>query len=251
MRGLLILLAALLAASSYAGDAPADVAKAIAAKAVAEKLTQRYPATRIDQVVPSPLPGIYEVVMGRNVAFSDAEGRYFIFGHLYDMQSQRDLTAERKESLAKVDWSALPMENSIRFVNGKGERVLAVFSDPDCPYCKKLEAELARLDNATLYLFPFPIQSLHPNAVAKSTAIWCSKDRAQAWRDALAGEKVAGSVATSVATKGDCENPITANVALAERLGINGTPTLIAKDGRLLPGAVSAERISAWLDAGR
>ena len=243
MRGLPILLAALLAASSYAGDAPADVAKAFSAKAIAEKLKQRYPATRIDQVLPSPLPGIYELVMGRNVAFSDAEGRYFIFGHLYDMQSQRDLTAEQKEALAKVDWPALPLENSIRFVNGRGERVLAVFSDPDCPFCKKVEAELARLDNATLYLFPFPIQSLHPNAVAKSTAIWCAKDRAQAWRDALAGGKLVG--------KGDCENPITANVALAERLGINGTPTLIARDGRMLPGAASAERISAWLDAGR
>lgn len=238
MRGLSILLAVLLAASSHAGDAPTDVAKAIA-----EKLKQRYPSTRIDQVLPSPLPGIYEVVMGRNVAFSDAEGRYFIFGHLYDMQSQRDLTAERMEALAKVDWSILPLGNSIKFVNGKGEHVLAVFSDPDCPYCKKLEVELAKLDNATIYLFPFPIQSLHPNAVARATAIWCAKDRAQAWRDALAGGKVA--------RKGDCENPIAANVALAERLGINGTPTLIARDGRMLPGAASAERISAWLDAGR
>ncbi len=238
MRGLSILLAALVAASSHAGDTSADVAKA-----VAETLKQRYPATRIDQVLPSPLPGIYELVMGRNVAFSDAEGRYFLFGHLYDMQSQRDLTAERKESLARVDWSALPLENSIRFVSGKGERVLAVFSDPDCPFCKKVEAELARLENATVYLFPFPIQSLHPNAVASSTAIWCSKDRARAWREALAGGKVAG--------KGDCENPVAANVALADRLGINGTPTLIARDGRMLPGAASAERISAWLDAGR
>lgn len=241
-RGLSILLAALLAASCHAGDAPVDPAKTIA-----ERLTQRYPATHIDQVLPSPLPGVYEVVMGRNVAFSDAEGRYFIFGHLYDMQSQRDLTAERKESLARVDWSALPLENSIQFISGKGERVLAVFSDPDCPYCRKVEAELAKLDNVTIYLFPFPIQSLHPNAVAKSTAIWCAKDRAQAWRDALAGVKVAGGVAT----KGDCKNPIAANVALAERLGINGTPTLIARDGRLLPGAASADRISAWLDAGR
>lgn len=238
MRGLSILLAALLAASSYAGDAPADVATAIAAN-----LKQRYPATHIDQVVPSPLTGLYEVVMGRTVAFSDAEGRYFIFGHLYDMQSQRDLTAERKESLAKIDWSALPLENSIQFISGKGERVLAVFSDPDCPYCKKVEAELTKLDNVTIYLFPFPIQSLHPNAVAKSTVIWCAKDRAQTWRDVLAGGKLVG--------KGDCENPIAANVALAERLAINGTPTLIARDGRLLPGAASADRISAWLDAGR
>ena len=247
MRGLSIFLASLLAASSYAVDAPADVAKAKANKAIVEKLKQRYPATHVDQVLPSPLPGIYEVVMGRNVAFSDAEGRYFIFGHLYDMQTQRDLTAERKESLAKVDWSALPLENSIRFINGKGERVLAVFSDPDCTFCKKLEVELSKLDNATIYLFPFPIQSLHPNAVAKSAAIWCAKDRAQAWRDALAGVKVVGGVSP----KGDCENPIAANVALAERLGINGTPTLIASDGRLLPGAAPADRISAWLDAGR
>ena len=241
-RGSSFLLAALLAVSSHAGDAPADPAKTIA-----ERLKQRYPATRIDQVLPSPLPGLYEVVMGRNVAFSDAEGRYFIFGHLYDMHSQRDLTAERKEALAKIDWSVLPLENSIKFVSGKGERVLAVFSDPDCPYCKKVESELAKLDNATLYLFPFPIQSLHPNAVAKATAIWCAKEPAQAWRDTLAGKKLVGRVAT----KGDCENPIAANVALAERLGINGTPTLVARDGRLLPGAASAERISAWLDAGR
>lgn len=237
-RGLSILVTALFVASCHAGDAPVNPAKNIE-----EGLKQRYPATHIDQVLPSPLPGIYEVVMGRTVAFSDADGRYFIFGHLYDMQSQRDLTAERKEALAKIDWSVLPLENSIKFVSGKGERVLAVFSDPDCPYCKKVEAELAKLDNVTIYLFPFPIQSLHPNAVAKSTVIWCAKDRAQAWRDALTGGKLVG--------KGDCENPIAANVALAERLGINGTPTLIARDGRLLPGAASADRISAWLDAGR
>jgi len=247
MRGLSLLLAAPLAASSYAGDAPTDVANGIVGKAFVEKLKQRFPATHIDQVLPSPLPGIYEVVMGRNVAFSDAEGRYFIFGHLYDMQNQHDLTAERKASLAKVDWSVLPLENSIQFISGKGERVLAVFSDPDCPYCKQVEAELAKLENTTIYLFPFPIQSLHPNAVAKSAAIWCAKDRAQAWRDAMAGVKAAGRVTK----QRDCANPIAANVALAERLGINGTPTLIGRDGRLLPGAASVDRISAWLDAGR
>lgn len=227
---------------------PPDLAidQAAIARTVADKLKQRYPATRIDQVLPSPLPGLYEVVMGRNVAFTDADGQFFIFGHLYDMQSQRDLTAERKESLAKVDWSALTMANSIKFVQGKGERVLAVFSDPDCPYCKKVEVELAKLDNATIYLFPYPIQSLHPNAAAKSAAIWCAPDRAQAWREVLTGGKTPGA-----ATKDECVVPIAANVALAERLGINGTPTLIARDGRLLPGAASAERISAWLDAWR
>ncbi|MDP2430839.1 MAG: DsbC family protein [Pseudomonadota bacterium] len=209
------------------------------------RLQGLYPATRFASVSATPVQGIYEVLMARNVAFTDASGRYFVFGHLFDMQTQRDLTAERKESLNKVNFSSLPLENSIKYTQGKGERLLAVFSDPDCPYCMKVEVELAKLDNVTIHVFPYPIQSLHPGAAAKSAAIWCAPDRAQAWRSVLSGGKTPNK-----ATKDECVTPIAANVALAERLGINGTPTLVALDGRILPGAATADKISAWLDAG-
>ena len=118
-----------------------------------KRLKDLYPATRIERVQTSEIPVLYEVTMGKNSAYTDATGRYFIFGHLYDMKTQRDLTAERMGKLQRIDFSRLPLGDAIKTVRGKGERVLAVFSDPDCPYCKRLEAELDKLDNVTLYIF--------------------------------------------------------------------------------------------------
>ncbi len=244
MKYLAKLLVAGMALSSVqvsAGDVTAD-----ATTDLLQRLRGLYPATRFTSVTTTPVSGLFEVVMGRNMAFTDATGRHFVFGHLFDMQTQSDLTAERKAALSRIDFSTLPLQNSIKYVQGKGQRTLAVFSDPDCPYCKRVEAELAKLDNATIHVFPYPIQSLHPDAAARSAAIWCAPDRAQAWRQVMTGGAV-----PKMATRDECIVPIAANVALAERLGIHGTPTLLALDGRLLPGAATAEKISAWLNAGQ
>ena len=208
-----------------------------------EKLEKRlqdlYPATKIDHVKPSEIPAIYEVTMGKNSAYTDVTGRYFVFGHLYDMKTQRDLTAERMDKQQRVDFAQLPLGDAIKIVRGKGERVLVVFSDPDCPYCKRLEPELDKLDNITLYTFPYPLESLHPESPDKAVAVWCAADRARAWADLMKTGKVP--------TKRNCENPIQRNIQLAQRLGILGTPTLLSADGRMLPGAASSERIEQWL----
>jgi hypothetical protein len=97
---------------------------------------ERYPATRIERVQASEIPGLYEVMMGRNPAYTDATGRYFVFGHLFDLQTQRDLTAERLEAQQRVAFAELPFADAIKTIRGSGERLLAVFSDPDCPYCR-------------------------------------------------------------------------------------------------------------------
>ena len=78
------------------------------------------------------------------------------------MQTQQDLTQQRIDELNKVNFSELPLKDAIKEVRGKGQRKLVVFSDPDCPYCKKLERDLPRLDNVTIYTFPFPLEGLHP-----------------------------------------------------------------------------------------
>ena len=108
------------------------------AEALASKLKDLYPATKIERVQRSELPGLFEVVMGRNAAYTDSTGRYFIFGHLFDMKEQRDLTAERVEKAARIAFDTLPLADAIKTVRGKGERVIAVFSDPDCPFCRRL-----------------------------------------------------------------------------------------------------------------
>ena len=217
----------------------AGLAADIAAGALEKRLKELYPGTQVTQVGESVLPGLFEIVMGRNIAYTDASGRYFLFGHLFDMTAQRDLTAERKDALQRIDFGALPLADAIKTVRGNGSRVLAVFSDPDCPYCRSLEPELAKVNDITIYTFLMPLTQLHPNARAKAIAVWCAADRVQAWAHLmLRGETIAPRT---------CAHPVDRNVALGERLQINGTPTSIASDGRVMPGAASAAQIETWL----
>lgn len=199
----------------------------------------RFPNTQITSIKEAVVSGLYEIVAGKNVFYADPTGRYLVFGNIFDSQTQRDLTEERKQRLSAVDFNKLPLENAIKTVKGNGSRVVAVFSDPDCPYCKKLENELAQLENVTIYTFMFPIASLHPQAPQVSAAIWCSSDRSAAWADYTRNGKAPNAAA--------CDNPVQKNIQLAQSLGINGTPYLIAVDGRILPGAAPAQRIESWL----
>lgn len=208
--------------------------------AVLKTLKEKYPATHVSAVNPSPIAGIYEVVMGKNIAYTDDAARFVVFGHVFDMQTQKDLTADRLAQLNKIEWTSLPLANAIKTIKGNGKRQLAVFSDPDCPYCKLLEVSLEKLDNVTIYTFLFPLASLHPQAEAKAVAVWCSKNPSVAWHNLMVK-------AEEPKASADCKNPIKDNVALGQLLGINGTPTLIAPDGSMKPGALPVEQIEAWL----
>lgn len=209
--------------------------------AVLKTLKEKYPATQVSAVNPSPIAGIYEVVMGKNIAYTDDAARFVVFGHVFDMQTQKDLTADRLAQLNKIEWTSLPLANAIKTIKGNGKRQLAVFSDPDCPYCKSLEISLEKLDNVTIYTFLFPLASLHPQAEAKAVAVWCSKNPSVAWHNLMVKAE------EPKASGADCTNPIKENVALGQLLGINGTPTLIAPDGSMKPGALPVEQIEAWL----
>lgn len=209
---------------------------------LATTLRQLYPATTFTRVQSTPIPGLYEIALGNSIAYAGEDGRYFVFGHLYDLQTQRDLTVANAPPPARVDFASLPLADAIKTVRGDGRRVLAVFSDPDCPYCRELEPQLAALDNVTIYTFLLPLASLHPQATRKAIAVWCAKDRARAWRAVVLERKTLPAKT--------CAHPIERNLALAAKLEVRGTPTLIAGDGRMSAGAMPAAQLSAWLDAG-
>lgn len=204
-------------------------------------LKKMYPSTNFREVNRTAVPGIFEVVMGQNVAYVEQTGRYFFFGRLFDMRKQQDLTAGRLDDSNKIDVRNLPLNDAIKTVKGKGTRTLIVFSDPDCPFCKQLEKNLGSLNDVTIYTFMFPLEGLHPGAKEKSVAVWCSKDKEAAWSELLLK-----GVAPAKSEK--CSHPVERNIALAEKLNISGTPTLVSLDGRKLPGAATADRISQWLD---
>ena len=226
-------------AAPLAPDTPDTPAAASTMGSLGSRLQALYPSTRFGAVNPTPWPGVFEVVMGTNLAYVDQSGQYFLFGHLYDMKAQRDLTAEHKDTLSRIDFDSLPLSDAMKEIRGNGARVLAIFSDPDCPYCQQLEADLRDLSNVTIYTFLMPLVSLHPGAHTKAVSVWCAKDSIAAWHATMwRGESISPA---------DCPNPVDRNVTLGERLGINGTPTLVAADGRMLPGAASKDQIEAWL----
>jgi thiol:disulfide interchange protein DsbC len=183
--------------------------------------------------------------MGRLIAYTDSTGRYFMYGSLVDMKTNDDVTAARLVEITRVDVRKLPLQDAIARVNGQGRRTMYVFSDPDCPFCRRLEPELDKLDDVTIYIFPYPLESLHADAARKAQAIWCEADaakRADLWHRVVSGT---AQVATA-----ECANPLKRNLSLGESLGIQGTPTIIAADGRILPGAAPAAAIDVFMAAG-
>ncbi len=203
------------------------------------------PGAKVNSIVKSGLPGIMEVTLdgaqGPMVVYADDKGDYLLAGDLLDVKGRRNLTKERMDKLTEVKWDSLPLQQAIKVVRGDGKRKLAVFSDPDCPYCKKAEQEFTKLDNVTIYTFPYPLP-MHADAARKSKLVWCSKDRSKAWLDLM----LKGTIPTG---KGDCDNPVDENLALGNRLRIDGTPAMIFPNGKRIPGYVDAARLEGMLGA--
>lgn len=207
-------------------------------------LEERMPGYKIGQINPGPMPGLFEVVVnGINVMYTDKKGELAFFGNMINLKTQENLTKKRSEELAFVDFSQIPLTQAIVKVKGDGSRKLVVFSDPDCPYCKQLEKELAFLDNVTIYTMLYPLEELHPDARKKSAAVWCAADRAKAWDDLMLYGK------EPAAATDECKTPLDEISKLAQRLSITGTPGLVFANGKLVPGALKTEQIEELLKA--
>jgi len=221
------------AAPSGAGSAgPADqrIREAV------ERLTGRKP----DAITKAGFLGLYEVLVGGELVYMDEKASVLIAGDVYDLKTSppRNIKDERLSKLNAIRFAELPLDQSFKIVRGSGKRQLAYFSDPKCPYCKKLEKDLLQLQDVTLHVFLYPI--LSPESATQSKAVWCSPDRGKAWIDLMVN-----GVAPKV--EGTCENPIEKNVALGQRYRITGTPTLIFENGQRVPGAVPLEKINDLL----
>ena len=204
-----------------------------------EAIYQKFPGAA-GAKVEQAFPGFYSVSKGNEIIFLSADMKYLINGDVREVDANRSITEDlRSANRPKIDPTQLDLKDAIKM--GAGSRKLYVFADPDCPFCRQLEKELATLKDVTIYVFPMPLESLHPNARRISESIWCSINGAGAWRDYLTvGKKPVSR---------SCTNPLDRNIALAQRLGIAGTPAIIFADGELVPGAIAAARIDAKLNS--
>ncbi len=225
----------LLAMSQFALADEASLKKALEAA---------YPKFKIESVIKTPYAGLYEVFMGGQIIYTDEKLTYLIAeGRLVDPKTKKDITGERMEELTKIDFNTLPLDQAIKVVKGNGSRKLVVFSDVDCPYCKRLEQnELSNITDVTIYTFLYPIEQLHPDAAAKSKLIWCANNRVKAWNDWIFNNKLP-------ATTGNCEVPLEKVGELARKVGVTSTPTLIFADGKRMLGAQPYKEIEKYLQA--
>jgi thiol:disulfide interchange protein DsbC len=227
----LILLAA--AHSTYAGE-----------EEIRKTINETAPKVKIISITKSPYAGLYQVVTeGYNIMYTDEKGEVGFFGTIVDLKKRQDLTEMEKDKITVLDFSKLPFDKAIVRVKGNGKRKLALFSDPECPYCQGLEIELGSLKDVTIYTFLLPLSDLHPGALRKAQLIWCAKDKAKAWDDMLLKQQEPKGSNTN------CETPIKDIAEIAAKNWINGTPAIIFSNGKMLFGNQDSEKLAKLLDA--
>ena len=212
---------------------------------IRKNLAQRLPDfPKIDEVNKTPIAGLWEVRIGFDVLYTDAEGSYVVEGSIIDTKTRSNLTGERIAKLTAIKFDELPLKDAMVYKQGSGKRRLAVFGDPNCGYCKRLERDLVALKDVTIYSFVYPV--LGPDSDVKSRAIWCSKDSAKAWRawmlDGVAPARSMGECNTAA---------IERNVAFGRKYRINGTPALVFEDGERVSGAMSGPDLEKRLAEAR
>jgi thiol:disulfide interchange protein DsbC len=229
----IVSLALMAAFSTLAMADEASVKKAVEAA---------YPKFKVDKVTKTPYAGLYEVFMGGQIIYADEKLTFLIAeGRLVDPKTKKDITGERLDELTKIDFSSLPLEQAIKVVKGNGSRKLVVFSDVDCPYCKRLERnELANITDVTIYTFLYPIEQLHPDAANKSKLIWCANNRVKAWEDWILRDQLPNAA-------GNCDVPLEKVGQLARKIGVVSTPTMIFADGKRMLGAQPYKEIERML----
>lgn len=207
--------------------------------AVRRLVTQRLgPKEKITSVVKTPYSNFYEIRVGNDILYADEQVKYLFIGHVQDVTTSFDYTQARIDEINRIKFSDLPLSSAIKIVKGDGSRMLAIFEDPNCGYCKLLESSLQEINNVTVYIFLYSI--LSEDSITKSIDIWCSKDRVRAWSDWMLNGKITVS-------NRSCNVPYEKIIDFGKRWKVIGTPTIFFADGSRISNAVDAKSLEAKL----
>lgn len=201
------------------------------------------PGMAIDAITATQHGGLYEVVVGSEVFYVTADGRYMLNGDLIDLKSQKNLSETRRNGMRKQLLDTVAEKDMIIYGPASARHTITVFTDIDCGYCRKLHSEIdsyLQLGFRVRYL-AYPRAGIGSDSYHKAVSVWCAKDRNQALTQAKAG--------ASPETR-QCDNPVAEEFSLGERMGVRGTPTIVLEDGRVIPGYVPAGRLLKIINEG-
>ena len=205
---------------------------------IRKSLQSKFPGIgKIEHIVKTPYAGLYEIVIDDQLLYTDAQGEYLFEGNVIEAKSRRDLSGERRQVLFAIDFDKLPLELAVKKVKGNGKRKLAIFTDPNCSFCRRLEKELSGVSDVTLYRFMYPI---FPGSDEIVRNVLCSKDPNKAWEDWMLSE--------IAPAKAICDTQTEKVMALGQKLRVNGTPNLIFGNGIQSPGFLPVEELEKNLN---
>ena len=195
-----------------------------------------------DRVRPSAIAGLYEVVIGPHVFYVSADGRHMLQGDLVDMANGRNLTQPAREAALRGAIDGIGEDNMLVFSPAKPKHTITVFTDIDCGYCRKLHHEMAdyHAKGIRVRYLMFPRAGVNSPSYDKAVSVWCAEDRNDSLTRAKDGKDPAPKT---------CTNPVQAHMAMGRNIGVQGTPSIVFEDGRVLPGYVPADRLAAMLEA--
>ncbi len=208
------------------------------ADAVKTRFQERFAGVPVDAVNATPYDGLFEVQIGEDLVYTDADVRFVLQGSLVDAESRRNLTRARQEALNAVAFDDLPLALAFTQVRGDGSRQVAVFEDPNCGYCKQFRRTLLDVDDITVHTFMYPM--LAPDSADKVRDVWCAKDKAATWDAWMIDGKTPPAAS--------CDAPVQDMLALGQKLRVRGTPTIVFADGTRVSGALPAEAFKQRLD---
>ena len=230
-----ILLGLLLAVPLLAAGAPDQ-------RQLRSGLERLLPGLEVGEIRAAPVEGLYEVVLGSRIVYVSGDGRYLLQGPLIDLAQQKNLTAPRLRQMKAEVVASLDESRMVIFGPEDARHTITVFTDIDCGYCRKLHSEIDQYTGRGIrvrYLF-YPRAGVGSSSYDKAVSVWCADDRKRAMTLAKAGKPI---------EQRDCPNPVKEDLALGERMGVNGTPAILLQNGEMIPGYVPAERLLRILEA--
>jgi len=222
---------------------PVTAGEAVDAANIKKILSGLMPQAKIDSIQPAALPGMYEVTSGPQIIYISADGRYMLEGDLYDLGKRLNLT-ENKRRAGRAKLVQSMDEKDMIIFSPPADKVkftITVFTDIDCGYCRKMHKQIKQYNDLGIAFryMAYPRSGINTPSYYKAVSVWCADDRQAAMTKAKLG---------TTPPKADCDNPVKKHMEAAKLVGVTGTPTLVLKSGRVIPGYVEPSRLIQMLE---
>ncbi len=209
-------------------------------QSIRETLQKVMPNVKPDSITPSPVGGVYEVMIGTQIFYMSGDGKYIIQGSIYDINERKDISEEKIAKARVKAISEISPDQMIVFAPEESKHTITVFTDIDCGYCRKLHSEMDQYhkNGITINYMFYPRAGKGSESYKKAVSVWCSEDRNKSLTQAKKNEPI---------DEKTCDNPVDEHYELGQKLGASGTPMLVTEKGTVLPGYIPADRLAKAL----